>query len=415
MRQNYDKALITIFACALVSAQAYSAERAVKCGLSLGYDQLLRAQTAARPSLPFFYDSPSGNFRIHYATAGNDAVLNPNVDAFGPLGLLGADGVPDHVNSVAEIFDSVRTVILGDTATGGLAYPVPPPDTVFNFAADTNGLYDIYLSNLGGNFFGITFSETQVADYFISGNPFSSFTSYILIDNDYFESSYSAVNDYRARPLDAVRVTAAHEYIHAVQFGIDAFEFEGSSPNFRFYWYEISAVAMEELLYDEIDDYYAYLYQTFNATPFKQPFRSLQTFGFFGADGDFPYAMGVFGIYLNEKFGPELTMNIWRGCGRQGPDFLRAIDSALISHTSREYNLNKAYQEFGAWMLFTGSRAPAWARPAPRTAIINTPNSERTTEPRPPLRLVPPMTTAAIASNSRPSPAFGSAAESLAV
>ena len=357
MRRNYNKAIIAFFAGALISAPVHSADRAIKCGLSFGYDQLLTAQTAARPSLRFFYDSPSGYFRIHYETDGNDAVLNSGVDNFGAHGVPGPDGVPDHINSVAEIFDSVRAVILGDTAAGGLGYQVPPPDTIFDFVADTNGLYDIYMSNLRGNFFGITFSETQVPDYFIAGNPFSSFTSYILIDNDYVEPSYSGVNDYLARPLDAVRVTAAHQYIHAVHFGIDAFEFEGSSPNFRFYWYEISAIAMEELLYDEINDYYAYLYNLFNTTPFRQPFRSLQTYRFAGFDSDFSNAMGVFGIYLNDKFGPDLTMNIWRGCGRQGPDFLHAIDSALISHTSGEYNLNKAYQEFGVWMLFTGSRA----------------------------------------------------------
>ncbi|MCH7879327.1 MAG: T9SS type A sorting domain-containing protein, partial [candidate division Zixibacteria bacterium] len=100
------------------------------------------------------------------------------------------------------------------------------------------------------------------------------------------------------------------------------------------------------------------LYSFFvNSTPFRQPYRSLQTYSHSGFDVVFPYAMGVFGIYLNEKFGPDLTMNIWRGCGRKGPDFLRAIDSALISHTSGEYNLNKAFQEFGVWMLFTGSRS----------------------------------------------------------
>ena len=46
--------------------------------------------------------------------------------------------------------------------------------------------------------------------------------------------------------------------------------------------------------------------------------------------------------------------------------------------------------------------------------MINTPRNERTTEPRPPIRLVPPITTAAMAESSRPMPPLGSAEESRA-
>jgi len=343
-------------------------ERAYKCGspIALQYRAIehelspsLRReanQALARPSLPFFYDSPGGNFRIHYATSGADAVLNAGIDNIGPLGVPGADGVPDHVNAVAEIFDFVRIRILGDTLLGHFGYPVPPPDTIFNFVADTNGLYDVYMPNLNGLFFGATFPETLAPDYFIQGQPFSSYTSYIHIDNDYIEPGYSnQFNNYLARPLDAVRVTAAHEYFHAIHFGIDRFEAGGNPP--RNYWYEMSAVSMEELIYDGINDYYAYLYNTFNPTPFREPHRSLQTFSFAGPDADFPYAYGVFVMFLNDEFGPTLMRGIWRGCGRQGPDFLRAIDSALISHTNGEYDFSKAFQEFAIRMAFTGSKA----------------------------------------------------------
>ena len=57
-----------------------------------------------------------------------------------------------------------------------------------------------------------------------------------------------------------------------------------------------------------------------------------------------------------------------------------------------------------------GSLAPTCARPASSTAMISTPKKVLTTEPRPPIRLVPPMTTAAITCSSMPTPAFGSAA-----
>ena len=51
--------------------------------------------------------------------------------------------------------------------------------------------------------------------------------------------------------------------------------------------------------------------------------------------------------------------------------------------------------------------APTAASPEFRTAMITTPKKVLITEPRPPSRLVPPMTTAAMACNSKPSPALG--------
>lgn len=343
-------------------------ERAIKCGTP-HFQQLantaetsgpeMRARIAeamTRPSQEFFYDSPGGFFRIHYDTSGGNKVLNPDTDNIGSLGVAIPDGVPDYINSVADIFDSVRTIILGDPLQGNLGYPVPPVDSVYG--SDLNSRYDVYVSNLGGLFFGATFPEDNAPGFF-NGFPFSSYTSYILIDNDFDESSYSSVNNYVARPLDAVRVTAAHEYFHAIHFGIDKFEFEGSPSFPRQYWYEISSVAIEEYIYDEINDYYGYIYSGLGHTPFAEPHRSLQTFptSTGSVDADFPYAMGVFGMFLTEKWGPELMRSIWLGCGRQGPDFLRAADSALLAHTTGEYNLNDAYREFGQWMFFTGNRA----------------------------------------------------------
>ena len=48
-------------------------------------------------------------------------------------------------------------------------------------------------------------------------------------------------------------------------------------------------------------------------------------------------------------------------------------------------------------------------QPALQHRDDHTPKKPLTTEPRPPIRLVPPITTAAIADSSRPMPLFGSA------
>ena len=61
-------------------------------------------------------------------------------------------------------------------------------------------------------------------------------------------------------------------------------------------------------------------------------------------------------------------------------------------------------------MRLVGSLAPICARPASSTEITSTPKKVLITEPRPPIRLVPPITTDAITRSSAPVPAFGSAA-----
>src|SRR5262249_43088050 len=61
-----------------------------------------------------------------------------------------------------------------------------------------------------------------------------------------------------------------------------------------------------------------------------------------------------------------------------------------------------------------GSCAPICASPAPSTAMSNTPKNVLMTEPRPPDKLAPPMTHAAMACNSAPAPAFGSAEDKRA-
>ncbi len=319
----------------------------------------------ARPSLPSAYLSAGGHFVIHYSSLSSDsnAVYQPGVDIVGALGASGADGIPDYVNRVGDIFDSVYVIQLGDSTLGNLEYPLPPDDSTYG--GDSNSRIDIYLVETGGSYYGATYPETfaphfRNLNFPIDSDTGAAYTSFILIDNDYQEAPFSSVNDYQSNPLNAVRVTAAHEFFHIIHFGIDATEVERSSlTDFqRPYWYEIAAVSMEEYVYDNINDYYGYLIfpdESF-ADPFSSPHKSIQTAGG-GKFSQFHYAMGVFGIYLNQKYGPLLMREIWKACWRPGPSFLRAIDSVLLARTSNAFDFGKCWQEFGIWTVFTGKRA----------------------------------------------------------
>ncbi len=316
-----------------------------RCGTSavlnfLGQRELidprfLRGTNAAdplRPDLPSSFLSPGGFFTIHYTTSGNDAVYQSNVDSDG-------DGVPDYVESVARIADSVYNF---EVIT--LGYPKPPVDTGVIEGGDAR--YDIYLRNLSSGIFGLTYSDPE--SHNIPGDFVA--TSYLVLENDYAD-----FERYKNRPLDAIRVTTAHEYFHAIQFGIDIGEFDNTGGIQRRYWMEMSAVWMEEQVYDDINDYYTYI----DRSGFLlSPRRSLQEFT--GTDPFRPYAAVLFPLYLSERFGQGIIKRIWTECGLIGPNALDAINRAIfISSGVDSMSLATALAEFATWNYFTGQYASA--------------------------------------------------------
>lgn len=319
----------------------------LKCGTSMLMDMKLvaaadrSAQASAmlanpRPdSLELTYDSPAGYFKIHYTKTGLSACYQPNVDSDG-------DGVPDYIESVATIADSVHNRIVNQ-----MGYPAPPDDSFYPEGGDSR--YDIYIRNLPSSIYGQTVPDSISLGI---GPEAQRATSFMELDND-----YQHVARYRDRPLDAVRVTMAHEYFHAVQFSIDYFEAElipigGGLVFVSRYWMEMSSVWMEEELYDNINDYYAYLPVFFN-----NPLTSLQSFK--TVFDLHPYASAVFPIYLRERFGAPLIRDIWLRCGERGPgpDFLIAASEVINSATGGAHSWVSAFQEFTLWNYFTGTRA----------------------------------------------------------
>ena len=313
-----------------------------KCGTSavlnfvLNRDRLdpallaaLGVQLEPRPVLPKSYRSPDGHFLVHYDTIGANAVYQPTVRMI-------VDSVPDFVVMTARIADSVYTHII-DT----LGYPAPPIDGT----AGGNSAYDVYLLDVGEEYFGLTYVDS------VTG-PLTT-TSFLELDND-----FRTIAKYANRPLDAVRVTMAHEYFHAVQFGIDYREEENPGQvNARPYWKEMSAVWMEEEIYDDINDYYVYLPYFFNDLRV-----SLQAFG--AAYKFHPYGAGVFPMYLAQRYGKQIIKDIWLDCGVRGagPQFLEACDAAVRAADPPDGSLATAINEFSIWNYFTGqysSVAPA--------------------------------------------------------
>ena len=267
----------------------------------------------------------SDHFVIHYDSVGAYAPYQVDVD------VNPADGAPDFINRVSEIFEHVW-----QTEIDSLGYNPPPTDN----GRGGDDRYDVYLVNLGFGYFGFTDPEEQVEGYHA--------VSFIVLENDFQESP-----TYRNDPVSAVKVTAAHEFFHAIQFGYDAFEFDYDdidNPNtYKPWWMEASSTWMEDVVYDDVNDYLGYLHFFY-----KYIWVNMTSFSY-GSDvrAFHPYASCVWPIYMTEKYNDiGLVREIWEGCGAiAGYNTLTATDAVLRSRGS---NLGDAFLEFSVWNFHTG-------------------------------------------------------------
>jgi len=249
------------------------------------------------------YVSEGGHFRIHYTRD------NVHGDAV-PLTDDDGDGVPDYVEKMARFLEYAW-----DIETEVLGYNAPPSDG--NEGGDC--LFDVYLADIAETFgYGVTRVD--------EGSPPSSV--YIELENDFLpfcndtgKTSSTVCFPPNLNPgglqEGAMKVAAAHELFHAIQFqisdNVDKYE----------WWMEASATWMEDFVYPEVKDYVNYI-----SYWFAHPERPVNTsFDIYG----FEYGTVVWLKHLTEKYGSSFIYNVWSKIDNTS----RAIDlieSELLSH-----------------------------------------------------------------------------------
>lgn len=323
--------ILLLFLCLLCINQA-SAQNYIPrphCGT---HEHLLKNQKhihfgqsiSVRPALSQKFLSPSGRFLIHYDISGPNSV--PLLDADG-------NSVPDYVDSTAAYFDYAYQVEVAE-----IGYRPPPVDTV------DGATYDVYLEdNLGGNYtYGVTYSE------FINDNasPVTS-TSYISIDNDFSSRDTVQFGKQKQRAFydtsyNALKITIAHEFHHAIQFGY-AFTQVNSLI------YEMTSTWMEYRVFPDLRVYEEYLPLLFKNTT-QYIFSDMRA-----ATG---YAYAVFGQYIYADYGDSLLKRTWELIGADKssntPYLYNFLDSAFKERGSA---LSEKWCGFLPWLYFTGSRA----------------------------------------------------------
>ncbi len=259
-----------------------------------------------RPSTQHSLLTPSGLFRVHYDTEGRNAV-NPDDDD--------GNGVPDYIDLAVTVLDSTWILEVEQ-----LSYNPPPSD---------NGLgggdeYDIYIVELSGAYYGFTHPDATTATT----------SSYIRIDNNFTDLRYK-----QTRGLEALRVTIAHEFHHAIQFGYYAGR-DGS------WWQESTSTWIEEVAYPHIDDYLQYLIHFLG-----EPQRALNS----GLPGkNHTYGSAIFSLFLDQRYGRELNRLIWEEVGQRKSVHLDHFDRVI--RQVEPGGLGVVMGEFAVWNYFTGGR-----------------------------------------------------------
>jgi hypothetical protein len=246
-----------------------------------------------RPILDSNIESPSGHFIIHYNNY--------------------YDGISDYAYNVAIAADSSRSVIVNK----------------MNFRSeipDDDGLYDIYIEQLPNGSYGWNCPEGDLGK------------SWVEIDDDYIGGNYSTTG------LDAMKISVAHEYFHAIQRAYVA------SPGQNSFFYELSSIWIEDIVFPEINDY---IFFSQNGDDyFSNPEKNMNAYN--------GYGLGLYGHYMNSIFDDQIMQKIWNNFSLMDSEneseyVFNAIDNVL-SDMNNNYNSSfvQTWLDFNTKNLYNG-------------------------------------------------------------
>ena len=250
-------------------------------------------------------------FCIHWVTDGANRVNTTDSDH---------DGIPNYVESVYATMTRVYSYEIGT-----LSYRRPLNDAATDgVRGNPNSKFDVYLAELGSiGLYGYCAPEGASNRTHLPG--------YCVLDNNYSPSQYGS-----SSYLLPLRVTAAHEFFHAVQFGYDALE----DPWFM----EGTSTWIEDEVYPTINDNLQYL----SFSPIRHPDEPV----------DYTTDLYRYGDWVFFKFASEYLRNrvvvrqMWEDAdSSSGTRYsIQAIRRVV---TARGTSWNTFAAEFGAWNTLT--------------------------------------------------------------
>ena len=243
------------------------------------------------------------------------------------------DGVPDQVERTRNIINSAW-----DRVVTQCGFRAPKRDGGRARQQGPNGKLDIYLTNLGQN--GL-YGYCNVDRHTVRNGRDR--PGFCVLDDDYSSDDFPLNT-----PHQNLKVTVAHEFLHAVQLAYDFLE----DPWFM----EGTAAWIEDELYDNINDNRQFLHRY---SPMTNPGTSLDHFG----EG-FSYGSWVWWRFLTERFPaedgtglPVIMRSTWALAHHDDPQnpgtySLRAIAGAIAA---RDQKFTRVFADFGEAIRHPGS------------------------------------------------------------
>lgn len=245
---------------------------------------------------------------VHWTDAGAHAA--PDADADG-------DGVPDQAEeTLAAVATSWVRIV------GQLGFRAPLPDGRSSVNGGDNR-FDIYLANTGkAGLVGYTSSDDpRLARG--SGYAFRDGSAFIVLDNDFRQAQFPS-----ASPAEHLKVAAAHEFFHAVQFAYDHREDTWMT--------EGTAAWAEDQVFTGINLNRDFLQHS----PLSAPGTPLD----FGRQGH-QYGSWIFFQYLSERFGARFIATIWR-LADDSPAQVSRVDTQTYSMRSIRRAISRQDRDF---------------------------------------------------------------------
>jgi hypothetical protein len=258
------------------------------------------------------YVTPSGRFELTYDISGANAV---------PLADTNGNGIPDYVEWVGSYFDYAWHFEIDS-----LKYLAPSLDS---------GKYQVSFESM--NDYGYT-------------EPINGKVTRIVLNNNFF--GFPPNTDPEGIQKGAAKVTAAHEFKHATQIMYNNW-------NEPVWFLEMDATWMEDIVYNQVNDYYNYL----PVSQIAEPGRSF--------DRGQGYEDCIWMHYLSQRFGVLINRQIWER---------RAISSELIysnfDQILAQYSFNfiKGYKEYFTWNYACGTNTSPLIRSYTEAANYTTSN-----------------------------------------
>ncbi|MGI8607430.1 MAG: MXAN_6640 family putative metalloprotease [Gaiellaceae bacterium] len=258
-------------------------------------------------------------FCVHWVTSGSEkpSLVDRN-----------RNGKPDYVDKTVKTMNKVWQTEIGKY---GYKKPLKDSSSGPHNGGNPNGRIDIFIAQIGNR--GL-YGYCATDDPRINRNTRRQSSAYCVFDNDYRPTEFRS----GANRLEALQVTAAHEFFHAIQLAYDGL-FEDRA------FMEGTATWMEDEVFPAVNDNLQYLQRGSPMDPVNNSTRG-PWIPLDAARPSTQYGTWIWYRFLSEVHGRGIIRQFWnRSIGRANYGF-KSIAAVLAA---RGTSLQAMLALFGTW------------------------------------------------------------------